>query len=64
MSAAGGGEWMSLPDAAVYLGVTARTAHVLAQQPDAFPMYRLGRVFRVRKVDLDAYLERCRVVFS
>ncbi len=48
------------PGAAEYLGVTLRTVYKFVDQGD-IPAYKLGRVFRIRRSDLDDFLERCRV---
>ena len=42
-------DWLGTPAAATYLGLNQRT------------VYKLGRVLRFRRQDLDAYLEASRV---
>ncbi len=55
-----GEDWLGAPGAAEYLGVTLRTVYKFVDQGD-IPAYKLGRVFRIRRSDLDDFLERCRV---
>ena len=52
--------WMSSADAAVYLGITTRTLYRLADRGE-IAAYQIGRVYRFRVADLDAYLESARV---
>jgi excisionase family DNA binding protein len=52
--------WLGTKDAASELGITARTLYRLIDE-GAVPAYKLGRVLRLKRVDIDAYLERCRV---
>ncbi len=49
-------DWLGSPAAATYLGVSQRLVYKLADQGD-LRGYKLGRVIRFRRVDLDAYLE-------
>jgi len=53
-------EWMGTPAAADYLGITLRTLYRLINE-GRIPAYRPARVFRVRRVDLDAFLEATRI---
>lgn len=53
-------EWFGTPAAARYLGVALRTVYALIDD-GAFPAYRHRRVIRIRRRDLDEYLERVRV---
>ncbi len=55
-----GEDWVGAPGAARYLGVTLRMVYKLIDQ-GSIPAYKIGRVFRVRRCDLDDFLERCRV---
>jgi len=55
-----GEDWLGAPGAAEYLGVTLRTIYKLIDQGD-LPAYKIGRVFRMRRSDLDDFLERSRV---
>lgn len=53
-------DWMGTSAAARYLGITPRTLYRLVDQ-GAVPAYALGRVYRLRKGDLDDYLDAVRV---
>ncbi len=57
-----GGElgWMSTKAAAAYLGITTRTLYRFIDE-GALPAYKLGRVIRVRRPDVDAFIEAARV---
>ena len=48
--------------AAEYLGVTKRYLDMQAMHGTDLPMYRLGRLVRYRKSDLDKWLESKRVI--
>ncbi len=52
-----GEDWLGAPGAAQYLGVTLRTVYKLIDEGD-IPAYKIGRVFRIRRSDLDDFLER------
>ncbi len=52
--------WLGTTAAARYLGITPRTLYRLIDQ-GRVPAYALGRVYRVRQSDLDAYLATARV---
>jgi len=52
--------WLGTTAAARYLGITPRTLYRLIDQGHV-PAYALGRVYRVRRADLDTYLEAARV---
>ena len=54
-------EWLGTTAAARYLGITPRTLYRLIDR-GAVPAYAMGRVYRLRRPDLDAYLESVRVV--
>lgn len=54
-------EWLGTTAAARYLGITPRTLYRLIDQ-GRVPAYALGRVYRLRRGDLDAYLASVRVV--
>jgi len=56
-----GCDWLGTTAAARYLGITPRTLYRLIDQ-GRVPAYALGRVYRVRQTDLDAYLHSVRVV--
>jgi len=49
-------EWLGTPAAATYLGVSPRSVYKLADTGE-LRGYKLGRVIRFRRADLDAYLE-------
>jgi len=53
-------EWMGTIAAARYLGVTQRTVYRFADSGD-LPAYKLGRVLRIKRSDLDEYLKAVRV---
>jgi excisionase family DNA binding protein len=53
-------DWLGVPGAARYLGVYLRTMYKLIDQGD-IPAFKIGRVFRIRRSDLDDFLERSRV---
>ena len=53
-------EWLGTPAAAAYLGIRLRTLYRLIND-GRLPAYRPARVFRVRKRDLDAFLEAHRI---
>lgn len=62
---AGGAEsgalvWMNTQEAAAHLGVTVRTLY-RAIDEGKLTAYRMGRVIRIQKPDLDAYLEASRI---
>jgi excisionase family DNA binding protein len=48
---------VSIPDAGSYLGVSADTVRRLVQAGD-IPHARIGNSIRIRRVDLEEYLER------
>jgi excisionase family DNA binding protein len=52
--------WMGTKAAAAYLGITNRTLYRFIDDGD-IPAYKLGRVIRVKRADLDAFLEASRV---
>jgi excisionase family DNA binding protein len=53
-------EWLSTPAAAERLGITARTLYRFIDEGQ-LPAFRFGRVIRLKKADVDAYIESCRV---
>lgn len=53
-------EWQSTSDAAATLGVTVRTLYRLIDQ-GVVPAYRFGRVIRLRRSEVEAYVEQCRI---
>lgn len=53
-------EWMSTAEAAKHLGVTARTLYRFIDE-GLIAGYRMGRVIRLKRADVDIYIERCRI---
>lgn len=56
----GNEEWLSSADAAKSVGVTVRTLYVFINA-GKLRAYKFGRVVRVRKSDLDIWVETCAV---
>jgi excisionase family DNA binding protein len=52
--------WMSTQEAARRLGVTPRTLYRFVDEGE-LPAYRMGRVFRLQKADVDSFIERSRI---
>ena len=52
--------WLGTKEAAEHLGITPRTLYKLANE-GKLPMYRMGRVFRLKQDDVDAFIETTRV---
>ncbi len=55
-----GDGWMGAPAAARYLGIHLRKLYAIIDAGD-LPAYKLGRVIRLKRADVSAYIERCRV---
>lgn len=53
-------DWLSTADAAKALGITTRTLYRFINQGD-LPAYRFGRVIRVKRVDVDEFIESSRI---
>lgn len=53
-------DWLSTADAARSLGITPRTLYRFIDQGE-LPAYRFGRVIRVKKKDVDAFIEAARI---
>lgn len=53
-------DWLSTADAANALGITARTLYRFINQGD-IAAYRFGRVIRVKRVDVEAFIESSRI---
>lgn len=53
-------EWLNTDDAAHRLGITTRTLYRFIDQ-GKLPAYRFGRVFRLKLIDVDEFIESCRV---
>jgi excisionase family DNA binding protein len=52
--------WMSTQEAANRLGVTTRTLYRFVDE-GLIPAYKMGRVFRLQRSDVDAFIEQSRV---
>ena len=52
--------WMGAPAVAAYLGVTLRTVYAIIDEGQ-LPAFKIRRVIRVRRADVEEYLERCRI---
>ena len=55
-----GAEWLGTPDSAKYLGVAQRTLYRLIDAGH-LTAYKMGRVIRVRRDDIDAFVEGSRI---
>jgi excisionase family DNA binding protein len=53
-------EWLSTADAAKALGITPRTLYRFIDHGD-IAAYRFGRVIRVKRSDVDSFIEASRV---
>ena len=53
-------DWLSTADAAKALGITPRTLYRFINQGD-LAGYRFGRVIRVKRVDVEAFIESSRI---
>ena len=53
-------EWLSTPKAADRLGITARTLYRFIDE-GLVPAYKFGRVIRLKRSDVDAFIEASRV---
>lgn len=53
-------EWLSSKAAAARLGITPRTLYRFIDEGQ-LPAFKFGRVLRLKKTDVDAYIESCRV---
>ena len=53
-------EWLGSKEAARYLGITAPTLYRLANSGEVAG-FKIGRVLRFRRSDLDAFLETARI---
>ncbi|MAW72490.1 MAG: DNA-binding protein [Acidimicrobiaceae bacterium] len=52
--------WLSSKDAAEHIGVTRRTLYRFIDE-GRIPAYRLGRVIRLKRSDVDAFIDASRV---
>ena len=57
MPTSAGSKWMGTREASTHLGVALRTVYRLIDEGDV-PAYRLGRVVRLRRREVDACAER------
>ena len=55
-----GHDWLSAPEAARALGLTLRTVYSIIDCGDLVA-YKFRRVLRIRRADLEDYMERCRI---
>ena len=53
-------EWLSTADAAEALGITPRTLYRFIDQGE-LAAYRFGRVIRVKRADIDAFIDASRI---
>ncbi len=53
-------DWLGTKEAARLLGVVPRTLYRLIDDGD-LPAYKIGRVIRLRRSDIAAFLERSRI---
>lgn len=51
---------MSVTDACVFLGVQNRTLYRFIDEGQV-PAYKFGRVYRLRRCEVEDFIERCRV---
>jgi len=52
--------WMSTAEVADYLGVQPRTLYRFIDE-GRMPAYRFGRVIRVKRHDVEVFLQSCRI---
>jgi excisionase family DNA binding protein len=52
--------WMSTGEAADALGLRTRTLYRLIDEGQ-LPAYRFGRVIRLRRHEVEAFIDRCRI---
>lgn len=52
--------WLSTQEAARRMGITTRTLYRFVDEGQ-LPAYRMGRVFRLKQSDVDAFIESSRV---
>jgi len=53
-------QWLSTNDAARLLGITSRTLYRFIDQGE-IPAYRMGRVIRLRRSEVEAFIEASRI---
>ena len=54
------GAWMSSKDAAQRIGITPRTLSRFSDEGQ-IPAYRIGRVIRLQRPDVESFIEQSRV---
>ena len=54
------GSWMSSKDAAQRIGITPRTLYRFIDEGQ-IPAYRIGRVIRLQRPDVESFIEQSRV---
>jgi excisionase family DNA binding protein len=52
--------WLSTQEAAKRLGITTRTLYRFVDE-GSLPAYKMGRVFRLKEADVDAFIEASQV---
>lgn len=52
--------WLNTEEAARRLGITTRTLYRFIDKGD-LAAYRFGRVFRLKQIDVDEFIDQCRV---
>ena len=53
-------QWLSTADAAKHLGITSRTLYRFIDEGQ-IPGYRFGRVIRLKRADVDQFIEASRI---
>lgn len=53
-------EWLNTEEAAKSLGITTRTLYRFIDRGE-IDAYRFGRVFRLKRHDVDSFIESCKV---
>ncbi|HUR05879.1 MAG TPA: helix-turn-helix domain-containing protein [Nonomuraea sp.] len=60
MTSSAGDKWLRVPALAKQLGVTIPTLYRILDSGQ-LPAYKIGRVLRLRRMEVMAYVERCRI---
>jgi excisionase family DNA binding protein len=55
-----GPQWLGTVEAAEYLGIVPRTLYRFINDGE-IPAYKFGRVFRLKRSDVDAFIERNKI---
>ena len=53
-------KWLSTAEAARRLGITPRTLYRFIDEGQ-LPAYRFGRVIRLKRLEVDSFIESCRI---